>query len=344
MSLADDRLGPMPGVEGWRSDPRPRVSRSGAELPDPLALLGISDSPRGRRALSTRLARRRSDQVRMTGLAADAFPQPLRAQGRGGSVRFAVGLAAGLAFHAVVAGALWTKARALPTRGPSGVENPRTMELIVETAPPVVVEEPEAPPPSLPPPPAAVDEAPAAVPKSIGDERREAPPSPSTSAAPGQAGAALVQADDAPAAEEMLDFTLVTGDAPAYVGRATAADGTGTIARDREQVARGGRGSGGTSGSARDRSQPARLPARNWDCDWPRQADTLGIDEQAVLLRVDLDARGRATGVQVLDDPGNGFGAAALACARSARYEPARDRSGAPTASSLGPIRVRFTR
>jgi len=343
MSLADDRLGATPRVEGWRSDQRPGVSRSGAELPDPLALLGISDSPPGRRALSARLARRRSDQARVTGLAAVAFREPLRAQGRGGSGRFVVGLAAGLAFHSVAVGALWTKARAIPTRGPSAVENPRTMELIVETTSPVVVPGPEAPPPPLPPP-AALDETPAAVPESIGDERPEASPSPSTPASPGQAGAALVRADDAPAAEEMLDFTLVTGDAPAYVGRATAADGTGTIARDREQVARGGRGSGGPSGSAPDRSQPARLPARNWDCDWPRQADTLGIDEQAVLLRVDLDARGRATGVQVLDDPGNGFGAAALACARSARYEPARDRSGAPTASSLGPIRVRFTR
>ncbi|HJK98818.1 MAG TPA: hypothetical protein RMF84_16475, partial [Polyangiaceae bacterium LLY-WYZ-14_1] len=141
MSLADDRLGAMPGVDGWTSDQPPRVSRSGAELPDPLALLGISDSPRGRRALSARLARRRSDHVRVTGLAAVAFREPLRASGPGGAGRLFIGLAAGLAFHAVAAGALWTKARAVSTSGPSGVDEPRTMELIVETTPPVVVAE-----------------------------------------------------------------------------------------------------------------------------------------------------------------------------------------------------------
>lgn len=91
-------------------------------------------------------------------------------------------------------------------------------------------------------------------------------------------------------------------------------------------------------------AHPVSLSARNWSCPWPREANALGIDEQMVVLRVVVTTEGRAESVEVLADPGYGFGQAALACAERARFESATDGTGQAYTATSPPIRVRFTR
>ena len=68
------------------------------------------------------------------------------------------------------------------------------------------------------------------------------------------------------------------------------------------------------------------------------------MNEQTVLLRAAVRADGRAERVDVLADPGFGFGAAARSCALATRFEPARDPAGQPVAALSPPIRVHFFR
>jgi protein TonB len=118
------------------------------------------------------------------------------------------------------------------------------------------------------------------------------------------------------------------------------------VAPSLPQNAVGGVLDGLVSGTAPPPARPprAKLRARDWECPFPPQADVAGIDEAIVLLQVNVDASGHATGVTILKDPGSGFADAARACARSAAYDPAVDTSGRPTEAATGPIRIRFER
>jgi len=206
--------------------------------------------------------------------------------------------------------------------------------------------------------------APRVVPEPAGDPGAPAGPAPAP--APRRRSAAAAEPDDEPTpsptppiattpliaatpppsapppptpAAPVLDFT---GAGDIAAGARTA---TGGSARP---GSRGGPGSGaeagGGTGHGTDLRRPVRLPARNWRCPWPPQANALHIDEQTVVLRVDVDARGRVQDAALLRDPGNGFGTAALRCARDARFTPARDAQGRPIPARSPPIRVRFTR
>ncbi|MDI1442641.1 energy transducer TonB [Polyangium sp. 6x1] len=94
-----------------------------------------------------------------------------------------------------------------------------------------------------------------------------------------------------------------------------------------------------------DRSRSASLYGdRAWDCDFPPEADVAGVREAVVTLRILVRADGRAQKVEVVSDPGYGFGAQARYCAYEHRYRPALDRAGQPIQASLGPVRIRFTR
>jgi protein TonB len=151
-----------------------------------------------------------------------------------------------------------------------------------------------------------------------------------------------------PSPEEMLDFTLpgTLDGASSFVGRArggAAPSGTAGV-RGKQGGGSDGVAGGRSGGGGGDLTRSVRLPARNWRCPWPRQADALGIDEQTVVLSVAVDARGRVTAAELVRDPGHGFGTAALGCARQARFEPALGRDGQPVAAQSPPIRVRFTR
>ena len=57
-----------------------------------------------------------------------------------------------------------------------------------------------------------------------------------------------------------------------------------------------------------------------------------------------MDARGKATAVSVLKDPGFGFGEAARRCAYAVHFTPALGRDGRPTEAMSPPIRVHFFR
>lgn len=188
---------------------------------------------------------------------------------------------------------------------------------------------------------------------------RDAPPGATEPRAPNArppvAGRALATAgkvmlakgssDDAPA-----DFTMVTG-AGTYAGGVTAADGTSRAPVDRGPgVAAPAVPSPAPLASApaarrpaEDRSSRARVRGVDWGCSalFPASAQR---DDAWVSVIVAVRADGTPEAVTVVSDPGEGFGAAARACALRQTFEPARDPDGAAIAGRTAPVRVHFTR
>lgn len=94
-----------------------------------------------------------------------------------------------------------------------------------------------------------------------------------------------------------------------------------------------------------DRSRPASLNgARQWDCGFPSSADVEGIRSAVVVLRIIVRPDGRPQKIEVVSDPGHGFGTHARNCAKQHRFQPALDRDGNPIKGSIGPIPIRFMR
>lgn len=193
--------------------------------------------------------------------------------------------------------------------------------------------------PSRPP-----SEAPPAVASPSRAPRQTRPSRPVLPVPQAPAQAAQVVAQEAPAAEalDLTAFTIATGSGPSYAGGKTSSNGTGTHAVTGAVSATGV--ADGTGTEVSDLSQGVGLRDSDWDCPWPAEADTLGIDEQTVVLRVTVRADGSVESAQPVSDPGSGFGAAALGCARQTRFEPARNRAGVPVRARSGPVRVHFTR
>lgn len=201
-----------------------------------------------------------------------------------------------------------------------------------------------APPPPAPPLPEAPQPAPPAVAPRPRANARSRPAAAPQAPAPAPARAAAVVTQEAPA-QKVLDlsaFTIASGETTQAVGGATAGAGRGT--QPVTGPATIGGVVGGTGTGTRDLSQPVRLPAGEWDCPWPAEADALGIDEQAVILHVTVRPDGRVESSELRADPGSGFGQAALACAQKARFLPATDVNGQPVRARSGPIRVLFIR
>ncbi len=254
---------------------------------------------------------------------------------RGAAVAATVGIHGLLACGLVLA----------PARGESVVEGKSQPLHVVEIA--------AAPPP--PPPPPAPEVAPEPEPVRPAPKaavRAPAPasapaPTPAAAPAPGpvapaQAGKVVAAADE----PEILDFTgfdIASGEGQAYVGGVTASAGTNTVAARGDAVAPGDAVGVGTGG-ARSRARSVQLPGRNWDCPWPDDARAIRAVAQEVLLRAVVRPDGTAVSVEILSEPGNGFGEAARRCAQAARFEPALDAAGEPVLASSPPIRVRFTR
>jgi TonB family protein len=92
--------------------------------------------------------------------------------------------------------------------------------------------------------------------------------------------------------------------------------------------------------SAARRAKPM---ATDWNCRFPPESDRAEIDEALVVVKLSVDARGKVDSVQIVRDPGNGFGREAVACAKSRRFVPATDEQGQPVADSFV-MRIRFTR
>jgi len=94
-----------------------------------------------------------------------------------------------------------------------------------------------------------------------------------------------------------------------------------------------------------DRSRPAAIvhgESWSWTCPWPAEADA--IDDAVVVVKVTVDTAGRASRVEVMADPGYGFGREARRCALREAYTPALDREGRAVVETTQPIRVRFAR
>jgi protein TonB len=96
--------------------------------------------------------------------------------------------------------------------------------------------------------------------------------------------------------------------------------------------------------SVRSRARALTLDQSAWNCPWPAEADAEQVNEQTVVLQARVGADGRAEHVDLLSDPGFGFGAAASLCALRTRFEPAWDGAGQPISSESPPIRVHFFR
>ena len=111
-----------------------------------------------------------------------------------------------------------------------------------------------------------------------------------------------------------------------------------------EKVAFGVTPDGQTS-SVADQPNSARLGAGYaWDCKFPPASDAAGIDEATVVLAVAVGVDGAPKWVQIMNDPGHGFGMAAAQCAMSKRYSPGRDEDGQPVPAKTPPIRVKYVR
>jgi protein TonB len=218
------------------------------------------------------------------------------------------------------------------------VETPKEKEPEPEPEPVKEEAKPE-PEPAVPPPPTTKAPEPTA--------EREPPP-------PAAAQAAAVLTSD-PDPDEPVDLTntIVTGTGTTFAGGVTQQGGTSTTAV-RNANARAW-GTGNSTGrpeappappSGPDRSRVAGLDgAANWNCPWPSEADAAQIDEAVVTVRVAVRADGTASKVDVLSDPGNGFGREARNCAlRRKNYKVALDREGNPVAGETKPFNIRFER
>jgi periplasmic protein TonB len=211
--------------------------------------------------------------------------------------------------------------------------------------------EPKLPEPKLPEPKPEPPEPARAEPARAEPTRAEPAPAPPQPRAPSArpqppaapAAAAQVIAAEPDAPVDLTADTFVTGTASAYAGGATTARGTNTqpvspeqltqpVAKDSTAAARG------------TAARPVSLTSEHWRCPWPAAALAQDLYEQSVIVRAWVRADGSVEQANVVDDPGNGFGAAAIACALRTRFNPARNARGEALRALSPPIRVRFTR
>ncbi len=214
--------------------------------------------------------------------------------------------------------------------------------------------EPEAQPEPEPEPEPDVNEAPPPAPSARADEsgRSDAPKDLPSAA---QAGQTLTAPEtDSPPEPAMADFTLVQGEGGAYVGGTTAAKGESqTAVRGRARngpsttkaaAAPTAKAANTVAPKGPDRSRPARPANGAWSCSHLFPSDPGAPNFASVMILVTVREDGSPRSIQVMSDPGFGFGAAARTCALSQRYTPALDRNGNAITSVTPPITVRFSR
>jgi len=174
----------------------------------------------------------------------------------------------------------------------------------------------------------------------VGPARARAEASPPAAAA---TATIVAPAADPGAPLDLTGDTLVTGTAHGQGGGVTASRGTGSGA-GRTPGGTDRRSTPGARWPGSDVSRAISLEEQSWSCPWPREGDAAQIDEQTVIIRVVVRADGSTESVEVLADPGHGFGQAAVACALRTRFTPARNPQGEPVRARSPPIKVRFTR
>ena len=79
-----------------------------------------------------------------------------------------------------------------------------------------------------------------------------------------------------------------------------------------------------------------------WDCAFPSPNERKGKDEANVLVVVHVENDGKPLSVDVLQDPGGGFGAAATKCAMEKAYQSPKDVNGKPIRSTTFPFFIHF--
>jgi protein TonB len=199
----------------------------------------------------------------------------------------------------------------------------------------------EAPPPPPPPEQEAKPEPAAPAPH----HAREAVPPPP---APAQAAKVLAQEPDPNEPVDLTGNTIVQGNADSYAGGFTSANGSNKNAVRAMPAATGVPGGTGpvreTAPSGPDRSRKLALGADGeWNCPFPEEANLEQIDEARVTLQITVGADGAPTSVNVVSEPGNGFGREAKRCALGKRFSPALDHDGNPT-SATSKVTIHFTR
>lgn len=216
----------------------------------------------------------------------------------------------------------------------------------------------ELPTPTQGPEPEPVEEPPPPTPKAATAPTSEntRPTDPETNAeakaeepppAPAESGEVLTAED------EVVDFgdTIISGNADHFAGGLSSADGTSKSAVRNPHAQSGGVvGGTGKGGPVRvvpppvDHSRAPRLAGGvQWNCPFPAEANMEQIDQATVSLQVQVAADGNVQTVNVLSDPGYGFGREAQRCARRKRWDPGIDKKGAAT-GALARIKVRFQR
>jgi len=208
---------------------------------------------------------------------------------------------------------------------------------IIKDTPPPPPPEPEKPPEPEPP----KDNTP--------PPKAEAPPPP-----PSEAAKVLTQEPNPNEPVDLTGNTFVSGNADTAAGGLTSANGKGT--KPVYNPAANNNGTPGGTGTAPapppppppkdDKSRVAGLlGSSDWnDCPFPAEADAEQIDRQTVLIKVNVKPDGSPLSVDVVQDPGHGFGREAKKCAMRKKYAAGMDANGQPIASTTKPFRVRFER
>jgi protein TonB len=170
--------------------------------------------------------------------------------------------------------------------------------------------------------------------------------------APAQAGKVLTAEKDPNEPEDFTDQGFTTGDGERYSGGTTTSTGTSKTAVPGPVAKKGGvEGGKGTNPIAQqgpsttaDSSKPAVPVSRNWNCGFPPEADFDQIDYATVTISVTVGTDGRAKSVNIMSDPGHGFGRLAKSCAMRMQYNVGLDKDGNPVVKTTSPFPVRFTR
>ncbi len=206
----------------------------------------------------------------------------------------------------------------------------------------------EPPPPPEPEP----DPIPVPAPK-IADKPKDDPYE-AEKAAPVQAAKILTAAADPNKVEDLTDQGIVSGentDGP--LGGQSSAQGKSDQITHNPAVSLTGKPGGTGTGDKPPPPPPPKqdlsrsadvVGSKSWSCPFPDEADTDQVDFAQVTVIVTVRGDGSPQSVQVVNDPGHGFGRAARMCALARRYNPGLDADGNPVTKSTPPIRVTFSR
>jgi outer membrane biosynthesis protein TonB len=257
-------------------------------------------------------------------------------------VGVALGLLGALLLHGaagVQAAANLYEAENFAARVAEYVKNNLQLQIDIDSTPP-----PPPPPPAPPPPEPEPEKAPPPPPPQAANEPPPPPP------APAEAGKVLTSDPDPDAPVDLTGDGFVTGNGE-FKGGITSSTGTAkTAVRDLKAQPGGAPAGTGTGpapvvkGPEKDLSRSAAPASLNWqDCGFPAEAQLDGVEFGVVQLVVTVGSDGRAKSVNILKDPGSGFGNHARQCAMRRAFTPALDKNGQPIVSSTPPITVKFT-